>query len=172
MKNVMAKKPELYYQVQKPDYDAPWNGNYQSARVLIYEIDQQERENLDRYYPGENHIGTDNMICAFKYQRDRTRDINGDETFDPDKKVTSVWYAEEIDQIKRGWSGINVKALKRLVKILEKMEKVHDSISDKGLLIEGGDDQLKLRVFLLKELGAAEVYYSNTTHQVYRGCTA
>jgi hypothetical protein len=161
------EKTELYYQVTKPDYDEWNNGDYQHATIHIYEVTPDDRVFNDRHYPGEMYVSTHDELCVLSYQRDRTRDSNGNETFDPDKRVVSVWYAEEIYHIPKRCCSIDIDKVERIARLLRKMEKYRDKIYEKGLSIQNGGDDLQCRIFLLKGIGASEVYYSTSDYKLH-----
>lgn len=161
-------KTEIYYQVVKPDYDEWGRERYQHATISIFEVTPEERERYDRYYPGAGYIDDSSLVFRLSYQRDRTRDRDGNETFDTDKAVVSRWYAEDIDHIKHSL-GIDIDKIENTAKILRKMEKTLKKIWDKGLSVSEGDDHLKLRIFLLNEIGAREIYYNREKHGFFTG---
>lgn len=160
-------KTKLYFQVVKPDSDDWKNGNYQHATIGVFEVTAEEEEHWKKYNLGDGYVDDSTLVFRVSYQRDRTRDINGNETADPQKRVNSPWYAERIEDIKNGFSCINIDKLETAAKILRRMEKAEKKIYDRGLSISNGQDQFHSRVFLLKEIGAQELYFSREKHGYY-----
>ena len=166
-KQKKINKTELYYWLKTPDYDE-WGGrDYQSATLDIYEVTPEQREWHDRYFPGDMYVdASSDEVMRLSYQRDRTKDKTGEYTSDPNLKVVSPWYAEDIEHIKRDCFAISSKSVERAAKLLKRMEKISDDIYSKGLTIQYAEDDLKRRVYLLKALGAKELVYSKEDHRL------
>ena len=164
-------KDELYYSVSEPDYDVWDNDKYQVSTLTIFFVTPDDRKRMDNIFKeeeyGKKYVSDSCAIVVLRYQRDRTRDKEGSETMDPNKRIISSWYAEEIQHIPRCYSGIDVVKIETIGRLLRKMEKKSDEIYAKGLSITDGNDQYKRRVFLLKEIGAKELLYNRCEHRYY-----